>query len=102
MRGSSSKRGIRWTRPRYEVVFSFFAFCSHAPQVADAVKRYSYLLVQTDLFRHFVDVQVRLTPFHAISPFCVYIDFQRARDPEYAAILDAEPKAKGRGRKRGA
>ncbi|KAI0304101.1 SNF2 family N-terminal domain-containing protein [Russula brevipes] len=52
-------------------------------KVADAVKRYSYLLGQTDLFRHFVDVQ-------------------KARDPECAVVLDAEPKAKGRGRKRGA
>jgi len=34
-------------------------------KVADAVKRYSYLLGQTDLFRHFVDVQVRPeSPLH--------------------------------------
>ncbi|KAI0066748.1 hypothetical protein BV25DRAFT_1972636 [Artomyces pyxidatus] len=50
-------------------------------KVSDAVKRYSYLLGQTDLFRHFVDMQ-------------------RARDPEYAAMLDAQPKPKGRGRKK--
>ncbi|KAH9077177.1 P-loop containing nucleoside triphosphate hydrolase protein [Lactarius deliciosus] len=48
-------------------------------KVADAVKRYSYLLGQTDLFRHF-----------------------RARDSEYAAMIDEEPKAKGRGRKKAA
>ncbi|KAH9179701.1 SNF2 family N-terminal domain-containing protein [Lactarius sanguifluus] len=52
-------------------------------KVADAVKRYSYLLGQTDLFRHFVDVQ-------------------RERDSEYAAMIDEEPKAKGRGRKKAA
>ncbi|KAI9448032.1 SNF2 family N-terminal domain-containing protein [Lactarius indigo] len=52
-------------------------------KVADAVKRYSYLLGQTDLFRHFVDVQ-------------------KARDSEYAAMIDEEPKAKGRGRKKAA
>ncbi|KAN0132684.1 SNF2 family N-terminal domain containing protein [Lactarius tabidus] len=52
-------------------------------KVADAVKRYSYLLGQTDLFRHFVDMQ-------------------KSRDADYAAILDAEPKAKGRGRKKAA
>lgn len=28
----------------------------------DAVKRYSYLLGQTELFRHFVDMKVRLSP----------------------------------------
>ncbi|KAF5389355.1 hypothetical protein D9757_004385 [Collybiopsis confluens] len=52
---------------------------------ADAVKRYSYLLGQTELFKHFVDIK-------------------RARDPEYAALLDAQAAKgkKGRGRGRGA
>ncbi|OBZ68412.1 ISWI chromatin-remodeling complex ATPase ISW2 [Grifola frondosa] len=50
-------------------------------KVTDAVKRYSYLLGQTELFKHFVDIK-------------------RARDPEYAAMLDAQPKPKGRGRKK--
>ncbi|KAJ2930321.1 hypothetical protein H1R20_g6789, partial [Candolleomyces eurysporus] len=50
-------------------------------KVADAVKRYSYLLGQTELFKHFVDIQ-------------------RARDPEYAAVMDSQPKPKGRGRKK--
>ncbi|KAH8826323.1 P-loop containing nucleoside triphosphate hydrolase protein [Flagelloscypha sp. PMI_526] len=47
----------------------------------DAVKRYSYLLGQTELFRHFVDMK-------------------KARDPEYAAWIDTQPKPKGRGRKK--
>ncbi|PFH46856.1 hypothetical protein AMATHDRAFT_68955 [Amanita thiersii Skay4041] len=50
-------------------------------KVADAVKRYSYLLGQTELFKHFVDIK-------------------RTRDPEYASMLDAQPKPKGRGRKK--
>ncbi|KAI0095067.1 SNF2 family DNA-dependent ATPase [Irpex rosettiformis] len=50
-------------------------------KIQDAVKRYSYLLGQTDLFKHFVDIK-------------------KARDPEYAALLDAQPKPKGRGRKK--
>ncbi|KLO15808.1 SNF2 family DNA-dependent ATPase [Schizopora paradoxa] len=50
-------------------------------KIQDAIKRYSYLLGQTDLFKHFVDMK-------------------RARDPEYAALLDAQPKPKGRGRKK--
>ncbi|KII93122.1 hypothetical protein PLICRDRAFT_130653 [Plicaturopsis crispa FD-325 SS-3] len=50
-------------------------------KIADAVKRYSYLLGQTELFKHFVDIK-------------------RARDPEYAAMMDAQPKPKGRGRKK--
>ncbi|KAF8507753.1 hypothetical protein BU17DRAFT_71060 [Hysterangium stoloniferum] len=49
--------------------------------ITDSIKRYSYLLGQTDLFRHFVDVK-------------------RARDPEYAALMDAQPMPKGRGRKK--
>ncbi|KAH7909061.1 SNF2 family N-terminal domain-containing protein [Hygrophoropsis aurantiaca] len=50
-------------------------------KITDAVKRYSYLLGQTDLFKHFVDIK-------------------KARDPQYAAMLDAQPKPKGRGRKK--
>ncbi|KAF9445740.1 hypothetical protein P691DRAFT_709798 [Macrolepiota fuliginosa MF-IS2] len=50
-------------------------------KIADAVKRYSYLLGQTELFKYFVDIK-------------------RARDPEYAALMDAQPKPKGRGRKK--
>lgn len=48
---------------------------------ADAVKRYSYLLGQTELFKHFVDIK-------------------RARDSEYAALLDAQ-QGKGNGKKKG-
>ncbi|KZT02070.1 SNF2 family DNA-dependent ATPase [Laetiporus sulphureus 93-53] len=50
-------------------------------KISDAVKRYSYLLGQTELFKHFVDIK-------------------KARDPQYAALLDAQPKPKGRGRKK--
>ncbi|KAJ7050499.1 SNF2 family N-terminal domain-containing protein [Mycena amicta] len=51
-------------------------------KIADAAKRYSYLLGQTELFKHFVDIK-------------------RAKDPQYAALMDAEqPKTKGRGRKK--
>lgn len=50
-------------------------------KAADAVKRYSYLLGQTELFKHFVDIK-------------------RARDPEYAALLDAQ-QSKGAGAKKG-
>ncbi|KAF8601203.1 SNF2 family DNA-dependent ATPase [Ceratobasidium sp. AG-I] len=54
-------------------------------KLSDAMKRYSYLLGQTDLFKHFVDMQ-------------------RARDPEYAALADAQEKErpKGRGRRKAA
>ncbi|KAG6908074.1 hypothetical protein DXG01_006263, partial [Tephrocybe rancida] len=50
-------------------------------KVTDAVKRYSYLLGQTELFKHFLDIR-------------------RARDPEYAAMMDAQPKPKSRGQKK--
>ncbi|KAG8831498.1 hypothetical protein FRC17_003070 [Serendipita sp. 399] len=48
-------------------------------KIADSLKRYSYLLGQTELFQHFVDIK-------------------RAADPEYAALLDSQ-KPKKRGRK---
>ncbi|KIM31883.1 hypothetical protein M408DRAFT_327281 [Serendipita vermifera MAFF 305830] len=48
-------------------------------KVSDSLKRYSYLLGQTELFQHFVDIK-------------------RAADPEYAALLDSQ-KPKKRGRK---
>jgi len=49
-------------------------------KIQDTIKRCSYLLGQTDLFKHFVDM--------------------KARDPEYAALLDAQPKPKEEGAKR--
>ncbi|KAF8915438.1 SNF2 family N-terminal domain-containing protein [Mucidula mucida] len=59
-------------------------------KLSDAVKRYSYLLGQTELFKHFVDIRVSESlRYH-----------RKARDPEYAAMLDAQPKPKGRGRKK--
>ncbi|KAI9566285.1 SNF2 family N-terminal domain-containing protein [Boletus coccyginus] len=50
-------------------------------KISDAVKRYSYLLGQTDLFKYFVDIK-------------------KTRDPQYAALLDAQPKQRGRGRRK--
>ncbi|KZS93481.1 hypothetical protein SISNIDRAFT_441332 [Sistotremastrum niveocremeum HHB9708] len=51
-------------------------------KVADSIKRYSYLLGQTELFQHFVDIK-------------------KTRDPEYAAQIEAsQAKPKGRGRKK--
>jgi len=35
-----------------------------AVKIADAVKRYSYLLGQTELFKHFVDIKVFLSFFN--------------------------------------
>ena len=54
--------------------------------IADAVKRYSYLLSQTGLFKYLVDIKV----FHSFSfqsrqPQTV---FQTASDPEYVALMD--------------
>jgi hypothetical protein len=102
-RESWSKRGTRWTKPKYVIVYAFYAFRTDSCQVVDAVKRYSYLLGQTDLFRHFVDVQVLIrvgVPLQSSSDILCHI--QKARDPDYAAVFDTEPKAKGRGRKKAA
>jgi SWI/SNF-related matrix-associated actin-dependent regulator of chromatin subfamily A member 5 len=72
------------------------------PQITDSVKRYSYLLGQTDLFRHFVDIKVcsLLNLNVSLIVSFLLITFQRARDPEYAALMDTQPKPKGRGRKK--
>lgn len=43
-------------------------------QAADSIKRFSYLLGQTDLFRHFIDLK-------------------KGRDPEFAKLLDASEAA---------
>ena len=37
--------------------------------------------------------------YHAATNFLIHCK-QRARDPEYAALMDAQPKPKGRGRKK--
>ncbi|KAF8879544.1 SNF2 family N-terminal domain-containing protein [Gymnopilus junonius] len=71
--GQLQRSERRWIKPSPS--------CRRIFIVADAVKRYSYLLGQTELFKHFVDIK-------------------RASDPEYAAIMDAQPKPKGRGRKK--
>ena len=49
--GSSNHLQLRFLRPF---------------QIADAVKRYSYLLGQTELFKHFVDIKVCLTFFFIV------------------------------------
>ncbi|KAH0834627.1 hypothetical protein J3R83DRAFT_10129 [Lanmaoa asiatica] len=59
-------------------------------KIADVVKRYSYLLGQTDLFKYSVDIKRLFIPVH----------LQKARDPQYAALLDAQPTQWGRGRKK--
>ena len=63
-------------------------------KVSDAVKLYAYLLGQTELFKHFVNIKV----FHFIAGPHFNLLIQRARDPEYTAIMDAQPKPKPKGR----
>ncbi|KAF9516064.1 hypothetical protein BS47DRAFT_1371876 [Hydnum rufescens UP504] len=50
-------------------------------KLADSMKRYSYLLGQTDLFQHFVDAKA-------------------SRDVEYAEIIRAQTQTKGKGKKK--
>ncbi|SRR5216683_70954 len=96
MRGGSPKRDNKWTRPRYEAIFPFLALYSHASQVADAVKRYSYLLGQTDLFRHFVDVQVRLESLLHPNPLHVLIvTFRKHAIPNTRLYLTQSQRLRG-------
>ena len=46
-----------------EFVHVIFSIRLTTFQLADAVKRYSYLLGQTELFKHFVDIKVVLSSF---------------------------------------
>ena len=52
-------------------------------KLADSMKRFGYLLGQTELFQHFIDIK-------------------KERDPAFAALLEeSESKAKGKGKKKG-
>lgn len=42
----------------WHILLYHFDFSLTGLQMSDAVKRYSYLLGQTDLFKHFVDMKV--------------------------------------------
>lgn len=59
LRQSSLNNEHKWTRQRrvYLVEMGFKSL--KLPQLADALKRYSYLLGQTELFKHFMDAKVR-------------------------------------------
>lgn len=63
------------------------------------MKRYSYLLGQTDLFQHFVDAKVLQTLLCITFTFYSRLEYQAARDSEYAEIVKATQQAKGKGKK---
>lgn len=55
-------------------------------KMADDVKRYLYLLGQTGLFNHFINIKVsHLFSFQSRQFQTV---FQTASDPEYVALMD--------------
>lgn len=82
----SSKKGVSAaSKANFDSHLASARLSMDKAKTADAVKRYSYLLGQTELFKHFVDLK-------------------KSRDPEYAKLLDAQNAssstgAKGRGRK---
>ena len=65
-KGSCKSSARLWTRPRYVSPHCDDLTTLNGLQVADAVKRYSYLLGQTELFKHFVDIKVRSPIFGVI------------------------------------
>lgn len=83
-RGSWISRDRQWTRQKYVPFISFTRpyLTYSTTQIADAVKRYSYLLGQTELFKHFVGIKVRSLSFE--SGYFSHFLPQRASDPEYA------------------
>lgn len=71
---------------------------------SDSIKRFSYLLGQTELFRHFCDLKV--CPSTLCSPSASSLTFDRVqaqREPEFAAMLAESEKAlsKGKSAKKG-
>jgi hypothetical protein len=76
------------------------------------MKRFNYLLGQTELFQHFIDIKVSVTGFQAQFPnhpktnladaiWSNRIAPKRDRDPEFAAMLAAEEAKKdGKGKKK--
>jgi hypothetical protein len=71
-------------------------------QAADSIKRFSYLLGQTELFRHFIDLKVggkiRLANLvvESTDTQTVYLILwrtQKGRDPEFANLLEESEKA---------
>jgi hypothetical protein len=67
-KASCRKRGMRWIKPGSDLpqIPRFFELANLQLQIADAVKRYSYLLGQTELFKHFVDIKVRKMLFYSL------------------------------------
>ena len=60
MRACYRPSGRKWTRTRYPPRASPLWYgIPTLRKISDAVKRYSYLLGQTELFKHFVDIKVR-------------------------------------------
>jgi hypothetical protein len=59
MRVCCKLNGRRWARIRYFSVSHLSNDLLTLSKISDAVKRYSYLLGQTELFKHFVDIKVR-------------------------------------------
>jgi hypothetical protein len=51
-------RDRRWTRPRSVLPSMHLCQVTYMSQIADAVKCYSHLLGQTELFKHFIDIKV--------------------------------------------
>jgi SWI/SNF-related matrix-associated actin-dependent regulator of chromatin subfamily A member 5 len=50
------------------------------------MKRFTYLLGQTELFQHFIDLKVSSARFHISTADTL----QRKREPEFAAMLDEQ------------
>lgn len=63
--------GMPWNRQRSAHLNTARTTTQAGYQLADSMKRFNYLLGQTELFQHFVDLK-------------------RQREPEFAAMLDAQ------------
>ena len=73
-------RGKRWTKRRYADIRPVLIGSPTLAQISDAMKRYSYLLGQTELFKHFVDIKVSLRiPLASERISWIAIESERSR-----------------------
>ena len=96
LRGSYRSSARKWTKQRCVVSFILECHFNMVNRLQMPSSGIHISLGQTALFKHFMDIKV----FHSFFNVDNFTVFQKASDPEYVALMDAQPKPKGRGRKR--
>jgi len=93
---SYKRNARRWTRQRRVGLYGSLDFAH--PSIAD--RRCEAILLSSWSDWAFQILCRHQGQSTALSRNPLFIVWQRTRDPEYAALMDAQPKPKGRGRKK--